>query len=696
MWKSFCAWLALVFGLMLLACGGYGIFTNLNTITTLLPDNNDYYQSGSFIAATHANLSEMLYALQSPSSELFSAYRTDDGTTLYRIRTLEPERNIVYYAGNNSQSEYVYSNIGIRDTDVYLQQNYPAKFVFALYYAEGVPHIWLYGADVTQDYASYYQDLFSYSEQTFGLPSDVFTLYYAVGLPGMPVSEYGSVGAYYQSWLSARTLSIISLSFAAVGLLLLILSLIFYRARRPFMEALLRVLGRVPLEGKALAAMVMLWLMYLGIDAFYYSGFIAAPALVLGACLLWPLFLDMVTHRRAWLRMSVCGIVLRACRRVYLDRARQTPLERRCLHRLWLLVGAEAVLVSLAVINLFLAANYYSRTRYLFGFFCCAALGIFAFWLFMRSYRSLLSDLGTVRGMTAALREGHLAEVQSPLPETHDLYPLADDLLHLRDGVLSAVDARVRSERMKSELVTNVSHDLKTPLTSIISYSRLLDELNLPEPANAYVKVLREKSERLQKLTRDLFEVSKAQSGSLPVKLTRLDLASHLEQTLAELSERIDASGLAFRVRTPGHPVYIDCDGERLYRVLENLTANALAYACPGTRVYVTLDDSGPVTLSIRNVAAYEMTFTADEIAERFVRGDASRTDGGTGLGLAIAKSFTEAVGGGFAVDIDGDVFRVTLSFPKQEAPIDTTKENEANHSCESVKESVHLPSSSQ
>lgn len=240
---------------------------------------------------------------------------------------------------------------------------------------------------------------------------------------------------------------------------------------------------------------------------------------------------------------------------------------------------------------------------------------------------------------------------------------MAEDLGSLGDGMQAALQNEVRAERMKSELITNVSHDLKTPLTSILSYSDLLSQLELtPEEANDYAKIIHQKSLRLKNLTSDLFDISKVQSGVEQMVCERLDAVTLVRQALAE--QEAQNSGLVLKVTLPERELPIWADGRKMSRVLENLIGNCVKYAMKGTRVFVSLDErDGKAVFEVKNTANYEMDFAADEITERFVRGDAARSTEGSGLGLAIAKSYTEACGGIFEVEVDGDQFKVRISF---------------------------------
>ena len=289
------------------------------------------------------------------------------------------------------------------------------------------------------------------------------------------------------------------------------------------------------------------------------------------------------------------------------------------------------------------------------------AAGLYA-WICWRQKR-LLIDFGAVADQVAAIRTGEL-ERELNLPEGSDLAGLADDLNHIRQGLHQAVEERTRSERMKVELVTNVSHDLKTPLTSIISYTELLSQEPLEPPASEYVQIMGKKAQRLKAMVQDVFEVSKAASGQLPVKLEQLDYARLLRQTLADMAQAIDDSGLTLRTSLPEGEVPITADSDRLYRVFQNLIGNALKYSLPGSRIYLSLTvANGQAAASVKNTSASELKPGADYTA-RFVRGDESRTDGGSGLGLSIADSFTQACGGKLIVNTEADLFTAIVTFP--------------------------------
>ena len=250
------------------------------------------------------------------------------------------------------------------------------------------------------------------------------------------------------------------------------------------------------------------------------------------------------------------------------------------------------------------------------------------------------------------------------IPDKSPAYGMTNNLNNISDGIRSAVDKQVQSERMKIELVTNVSHDLKTPLTSIISYIDLLSAEDMSPAARDYVAVISQKSDRLKAMVSDLFDLAKATSNT-DVDSEQIDAVILTQQVIGDMTDRIEQSGLEIRTDIKAQSAPIMADGKKLYRVLQNLIDNALKYSMAGTRVYITLENkNSSACISVKNISAEEMDFTPEEITERFTRGDKSRTTEGNGLGLSIAKSFTEACGGTFKIVIDGDMFTANVTLP--------------------------------
>lgn len=242
-----------------------------------------------------------------------------------------------------------------------------------------------------------------------------------------------------------------------------------------------------------------------------------------------------------------------------------------------------------------------------------------------------------------------------------------EHLNQISQGMSNAVEHQMKSERMKTELITNVSHDIKTPLTSIINYVDLIQkEAPDAQPFTDYVEVLGRQSQRLKKLIEDLVEASKAATGNLEVNLEPCDVGVLLDQMIGEYAEKLEQSQLDAVLDCPQESLHILADGRRIWRVFDNLLNNICKYSMPGTRVYVTVrEESTMVMILFRNISKSQLNISSDELMERFVRGDSSRNTEGSGLGLSIAQSLTELQGGKLELEIDGDLFKVTLRFPK-------------------------------
>lgn len=325
--------------------------------------------------------------------------------------------------------------------------------------------------------------------------------------------------------------------------------------------------------------------------------------------------------------------------------------------------NASRILLRLVLIN-FIILGFIS----LLWFWGLAALIIYSVILFilLRKYvRKIQDQYQLLLQATNELAQGNL---NGTVPEDLGVFePFREEIDKIRSGFRKAVDEEVKSTKMKTDLITNVSHDLKTPLTAIITYVDLLKKPDLSkETQEKYIRILDQKANRLKLLIEDLFEISKATSKTVQLNIMDVDIVSLLRQVKLELQDKIDATDLYFRWQLPEKKVILPLDSQRTYRVFENLLVNITKYAMPHTRVYITMEDTeNHVKVSMKNISATELNFNPSEITERFVRGDASRNTEGSGLGLAIAKSFTELQGGRLEVFTDADLFTVEITFLK-------------------------------
>lgn len=327
------------------------------------------------------------------------------------------------------------------------------------------------------------------------------------------------------------------------------------------------------------------------------------------------------------------------------------------------------------------------RTALVWGALCLAEL-FFMFmlgwneeqyavlWLLSRGVLTIVilylaSSLRLLQKEGQAIADGQTDYKGKPIPRwLPALKKHEENLQSIQSGIQKAVDEQTRAERMKTELITNVSHDIKTPLTSIVNYVDLLEKEDIqPEKAKEYMDVLNRQAARLKKLTEDLVEASKASSGSLPVHLAPTDVNVLLSQLAGDYIEKLEGAQLEPIFHpAPSQPV-IQADGQLLSRVLGNLFSNICKYAMPGTRVYFeSTADEKTVSLTFKNISKYELNIPAEELMARFVRGDRARHTEGSGLGLSIAQSLTELQGGTFRIEIDGDLFKAVVTFPRARA----------------------------
>lgn len=352
----------------------------------------------------------------------------------------------------------------------------------------------------------------------------------------------------------------------------------------------------------------------------------------------WKIFVKVLV----WLRNGFVG-----CRN----------LVFRTLSKKTGIILISMLFVYTALIGMFGFLGYHE------ALFIVLGILLFFFGAFVVAYRA--KDLDEIKKGVSEVRNGNVA-YKIPELKSEDMKALATNINDIAKGLDESVSAKVKAERMKTELITNVSHDLKTPLTSIISYTELLANVEgLPEEAKDYAQIIANKSDRLKTLTQDLFDISKVQSGNESVVLEKLDVSLLINQSLGEHDNEIKKSELPFCVNAPKE-LYISADGRKMSRVISNLISNILKYTMKNTRVFISAyEENGEVVMEFKNIASYPMDFNAEEIVGRFVRGDESRTQEGNGLGLAIAKSYTEICNGKFEIVLDGDMFKAILKFRK-------------------------------
>lgn len=435
--------------------------------------------------------------------------------------------------------------------------------------------------------------------------------------------------------------------------------------------------------------------MAMGIHAILVLGFIACLVIV-GFC--YAFVAQAKTPGGFWYRRTCCGWILRQM---------QTLLNRSVGALLWLLrwlrnsffpfavtllkaLWARGKAVSLWAVTqvkrcfrrfLGLLSRLFSMLPVTWQFLSAGFILVFLMYVMLRTYRigyillAFCIFFGVILYAASAfaillesarrMRGGDLDSKVDDRMLIGGFKDFANELNGLADVAVIAAQKQLKSERMKTELITNVSHDIKTPLTSIINYVDLLEKPHNEQQQAQYLEVLSRQSQRLKKLIEDLMEMSKASTGNIPVDITRMDAAEAVNQALGEFFDKLERAQLTPVFRQPPEPVEMMADGRLVWRVMSNLLGNAVKYALPGTRIYLDLlEVEGKVFISIKNISREELNVNADELVERFVRGDASRNTEGSGLGLNIAKSLMELQKGQLQILVDGDLFKTTLIFP--------------------------------
>lgn len=381
-------------------------------------------------------------------------------------------------------------------------------------------------------------------------------------------------------------------------------------------------------------------------------AFVLVPVVLCAGLLLLFWFMSMAVRVKTRTLWSGC-LVVRFFR--WLRKGLGALLRHLPLLWKWALGLAAAALVDL----IFRMNAVWSEAR--------ASTFWFLFWL-LAAAATLYAVLAFKRLRKGAgeIADGNLLATVEEKHLVGDFKDHARDLNRIRDGLNAAVEERLKSERFRTELITNVSHDIKTPLTSIVNYVDLLQkEEPKTEKQQEYLEVLSRQSGKLKKLIEDLIEASKASTGNLTVDLQPCDLSILLDQTAGEYGEKLEQAGLELVLQKPEHPVTVKADGRHLWRVFDNLLNNIVKYAQPGTRVYLSLQErAGEALVTFRNISREPLNISAAELTERFVQGDASRHSDGNGLGLAIAMSLMRLQKGDLDIDLDGDLFKVTLRFP--------------------------------
>ncbi len=652
-------------------------------LTGLLAINDTLSGDGQIISSLDGDLyqtkifKERIAYFLNGMADIINPKEQTDSTYIYQ-KILEEEiacNNILVYAGNGTTgAEYLpnATDFGIKaNKNPIVTKDFESYFFFdgyTLYFCQGDADakLALGGEGEGQDY---------FQNQDVKLvenPQDYFScyLYLAVNneiVPGEDNSSY-----LYRSVISMNSVKILLLIVLAGGLAGAFLGV--YAARhkklvRAGNHVVAYYSNKLFIEIKLLFAFAAFYFFqilyqYLEYDIHYYMVGQVLCAMLYIFCIytiLYVLCVDIFFNRSRFFKNNIFLYLLRN----YREYEKKRSLQKLLLVRYrWYsifvglsLCGAEAFFVA------YLANQ--GEMFFLLPAALCCILALACYVWFKNFYKRFLDDVSALSEQVERIKSGEYA-TKVILSKNSLLQSVADSLSNIQDGVRDTVDEYVKNEHMKIDLITNVSHDLKTPLTSIVSYVNLLSkEKDLSPRSREYVEVLEDKSQKLKHLIEDLFELSKASSRNIEVQRERLDFGKMVRQVCADLDDIITASGLKFVYKFPKEAIMIRSDGNRLHRVLDNLIVNATKYSMPGTRVHISLSVRlNTAVFEISNVSATEIDYTEEEIVGRFVRGDKTRSTDGSGLGLAIARSYTELCGGTMRIFLDGDLFKAVLYFP--------------------------------
>jgi len=388
--------------------------------------------------------------------------------------------------------------------------------------------------------------------------------------------------------------------------------------------------------------LMFLWVITVSEEGLYKNNWVVCTASLLFAALGLTLLLSMVRHikNKTFLKHTAIYTVF---------------------HKLFIFVREVYQNGSLAVKIVLIVIGYPVLAALTFFMFP-VTLGLAA-WIALKRAK----EFNAIKEGVKKVKEGDTGHIID-IPGDGELARLASDINSITDGLGKAVETGIKSERLKSELISNVSHDIRTPLTSIITYIDLLKNEKDPAKVEEYIGVIDQKAQRLKLLTDDLFEAAKATSGSIPVCFETIEIVSLLKQGLGEMDDKIRERRLEFKLNPGQDKLYVKADGKLLWRAIENLFSNILKYALEGSRVYIDVIDFGQsVQVLIKNISAYELNISAGELMERFTRGDESRSSQGSGLGLSIARSLLEIQQGSLDIEIDGDLFKAIIQIGKAE-----------------------------
>ncbi len=672
--KPFMAWLCFFLGLNLFAALVIaGVFYSQDIMDywqdIKIAVAGDFKDSKPFRSNMAERLDDMIYYV----SDGFDDFRFNNGLE-GRIQVLSEEGLNVLYWANNKKTGKTSTNFSEGPTF-----NEDGQFILP----EGYDYYLYFDGRMLQGknggvafdvyrYDSGYRDVIPQEYLKKEQTDPKFTQTRAL----LAVKENIEENPYAQSILYVLycEYQIMKWVFTGVGILclldlgLFILAFILRKAKREFDSRIARFMGWFWVEVKVVVTIFALGIVGQVLSVSYRRSATAAISNIgliiafIGCWWFYFILVDMIYNKKRFFTHNIITWVIKQYRAF----ERGKPFKKALMMRVCALLLAEVILVVLAVVALIWGIQTWgSDLPALIAIVLFIGVGLYLVYRYMRRYNRTLEEFSQIIDQTERMTKGDFSSSLS-ISGDSDFYEAAQNLNLIQQGVIKATEEKLKSERLKIELITNVSHDLKTPLTSIISYVDLLTgEEELPQNAKDYVAIISQKADRLKSLIQDIFDLSKVTSGIMDVQMEKLDLPKLIQQTLADMEDEISATSLTFRTQYPEEPVMIMGDGKKLYHVFQNLLTNVFKYALENSRVYVDVcADEQQAYVTLKNIANYEMNFREADILERFVRGDEARSTEGSGLGLAIAQGYVQAMGGGLDIKVDGDLFKVTLRFP--------------------------------
>ncbi|MGM9522210.1 MAG: sensor histidine kinase [Oscillospiraceae bacterium] len=545
-----------------------------------------------------------------------------------------------------------------------LKYNFVAKVTAVFLFAFGIMGGCLSGACIIGAYILEFYKIPAGTSYEMALNNLLYNGYYTQ-------NTYDALSVYHNSLgRTVFSLRYWAIALFAIALILVIVLFIFLMCaagrKEDQDEVYLGFFDRIPLDISLTAAVLSEILLVFVLWEYVYYGWISSfDDVILGAILtaliVTAAFLILLSFLYTfaarvkagkWWRNSIIYMVLRFVFRCMRGVWRWAAALLRAIPIVW------KTALATAAVFIFLAVISYDGLYYGFNgmLFFVTALLVFAAAVLAAFQMKKLKEAGEKLAM------GDFDYKTNTDRMFWDFKRHAENLNSTAEGMTAAVEYRMRSERLKTELITNVSHDIKTPLTNIVNYVDLLQKEHTAEQESEYLEVLARQSARLKKLTVDLVEASKASTGNIAIDLQPTNTGEIINQAVAEYAEKFSAGKLEPVVTLPEKPISVMADGRYLWRVLDNLFNNAVKYAQPGTRIYVDVTAStAEAIISVKNISRDRLNVSADELMERFVRGDTSRHTEGSGLGLSIARSLTELMGGSFNISIDGDLFKAKI-----------------------------------